>query len=162
MDVRNTSPITEIAEAIQANWAQAGIKLELIPGDGKATLTKYRARTHDIYIGQWGPDYLDPHSNAETFAINENNGEDAKSKTLAWRNAWDIPDMTKVTQAAVLERDGVKRAETYGTLQREHQQISPFVIMFQQVEVSAQRKTVGGWVIGPTSDTNFYAPIAKN
>jgi len=162
MDVRNTSPITEIAEAIQGNWAQAGIKLELIPGDGKATLTKYRARTHDIYIGQWGPDYLDPHSNAETFAINENNGEDAKSKTLAWRNAWDIPDMTKVTQAAVLERDGVKRAETYGNLQREHQQISPFVIMFQQVEVSAQRKTVGGWVIGPTSDTNFYAPIVKN
>ena len=70
--------------------------------------------------------------------------------------------MTKVTQAAVLERDGVKRAETYGNLQREHQKVSPFVIMFQQVEVSAQRKTVGGWVIGPTSDTNFYAPIAKN
>ena len=162
MDVRNTSPITEIAEAIQANLAQAGIKLELIPGDGKATLTKYRARTHDIYIGQWGPDYLDPHSNAETFAINENNGEDAKSKTLAWRNAWDIPEMTKVTQAAVLERDGTKRAETYGKLQREHQQISPFVIMFQQIEVSAQRKTIQGWVIGPTSDTNFYAPIVKN
>ena len=60
MDVRYTSPITDIAQAIQANLAQAGIKLELIPGDGKATLTKYRARTHDIYIGQWGPDYLDP------------------------------------------------------------------------------------------------------
>lgn len=162
MDVRNTSPITEIAQAIQANWSQAGVKLELLPGDGKATLTKYRARTHDIYIGQWGPDYLDPHTNAETFAINENNGEDAKSKTLAWRNAWDIPEMTKVTQAAVLEPDAAKRSETYGKLQREHQQVSPFVIMFQQVEVSAQRKSVAGWVIGPTSDTNFYAPIVKN
>ena len=105
MDVRSVNPITDIAQAIQSSWAQAGIKLELIPGDGKQTLTKYRARTHDIYIGQWGPDYLDPHTNAETFAINENNGEDAKSKTLAWRNAWDIPDMTKVTQANVLETD---------------------------------------------------------
>lgn len=162
MDVRSASPITEIAQAIQANWAQAGVKLELLPGDGKATLTKYRARTHDIYIGQWGPDYLDPHTNAETFAINENNGDDAKSKTLAWRNAWDIPEMTKVTQAAVLEPDGAKRADTYGKLQREHQQVSPFVIMFQQIEVSAQRKNVAGWVIGPTSDTNFYAPIIKN
>jgi peptide/nickel transport system substrate-binding protein len=162
MDVRSTSPITDIAQAIQANWAQAGIKVELIPGDGKATLTKYRARTHDIYIGQWGPDYLDPHTNAETFAINENNGEDAKSKTLAWRNAWDIPEMTKITQAAVLETDSAKRATTYGMLQREHQKISPFVIMFQQVEVSAQLKSVGGWVIGPSSDSNFYAPIAKN
>jgi peptide/nickel transport system substrate-binding protein len=162
MDTRSVSPITDIAQAIQASWAQAGIKLELIPGDGKQTLTKYRARTHDIYIGQWGPDYLDPHTNAETFAINENNGEDAKSKTLAWRNAWDIPEMTKVTQAAVLETDAAKRKATYEALQREHQKVSPFVIMFQQVEVSAQRKNVSGWAIGPTSDTNFYAPIAKN
>ncbi|WP_332698641.1 ABC transporter substrate-binding protein [Bosea sp. (in: a-proteobacteria)] len=162
MDVRSVNPITDIAQAIQSTWAQAGVKLELIPGDGKQTLTKYRARTHDIYIGQWGPDYLDPHTNAETFAINENNGEDAKSKTLAWRNAWDIPEMTKVTQANVLESDATKRAAVYGTLQREHQKVSPFVIMFQQVEVSAGRKGIDGWVIGPTSDTNFYAPIVKN
>ncbi len=162
MDVRNTSPIQDIAQAIQAQWGQAGIKLELIPGDGKATLTKYRARTHDIYIGQWGPDYLDPHTNAETFAINVDNTEEAKSKTLAWRNAWDIPEMTKITQAAVLETDSAKRATTYGALQREHQKISPFVIMFQQVEVSASVKAVGGWVIGPSSDSNFYNTIAKN
>ena len=162
MDTRSVNPITDIAQAIQSTWAQAGIKLEILPGDGKQTLTKYRARTHDIYIGQWGPDYLDPHTNAETFAINENNGEDAKSKTLAWRNAWDIPDMTKVTQANVLESDASKRAAVYGSLQRDHQKVSPFVIMFQQIEVSAQRKGVDNWVIGPSSDTNFYAPITKN
>lgn len=162
IDTRSVNPITDITQAIQSTWAQAGIKLEIIPGDGKQTLTKYRARTHDIYIGQWGPDYLDPHTNAETFAINENNGEDAKSKTLAWRNAWDIPEMTKVTQANVLETDAAKRAAVYGDLQRQHQKVSPFVIMFQQVEVSAQRKNVDNWVIGPSSDTNFYAPIAKN
>lgn len=162
MDTRSVSPITDIAQAIQSTWAQAGIKLELIPGDGKQTLTKYRARTHDIYIGQWGPDYLDPHTNAETFAINEDNGDDAKSKTLAWRNAWNIPEMTKVTQAAVLETNADKRKATYESLQREHQKVSPFVIMFQQIEVSADRKNVSGWVIGPSSDTNFYAPIAKN
>lgn len=162
MDVRSTSPITDIAQAIQSTWAQAGVKLELIPGDGKQTLTKYRARTHDIYIGQWGPDYLDPHTNAETFAMNENNADDAKSKTLAWRNAWDIPEMTKRTSAAVLEPDAAKRKATYEELQREHQKVSPFVIMFQQIEVSAQRKNLAGWVIGPSSDTNFYSAIVKN
>lgn len=162
MDVRSISPFTDIAQALQASWGQAGIKLELIPGDGKQTLTKYRARSHDIYIGEWGPDYLDPHTNAETFAINENNGEDAKSKTLAWRNTWDIPAMTKVTQANVLETDAAKRATVYGELQREHQRTSPFVIMFQKIEVSTQRKNVKDWVIGPSSDTNFYAPISKN
>jgi len=162
MDVRSVNPITDIAQAIQAGWAQAGIKLELIPGDGKATLTKYRARTHDIYIGQWGPDYLDPHTNAETFAINESNAEDARSKTLAWRNAWDIPEMTKTTLSAVLEPDAAKRAATYGALQREHQKTSPFVIMFQQIEVAAAAKGVSGFVIGPSSDTNLYNAIVKN
>lgn len=162
MDVRNQSPFTDIAQAIQATWAQAGVKLELIPGDGRATLTKYRARTHDIYIGQWGPDYLDPHTNAETFAINVDNKDDAKSKTLAWRNSWDIPEMTKKTQANVLETDANKRKAAYEELQREHQKTSPFVIMFQQIEVAAFRKGVEGFVVGPTSDTNFYHTIAKN
>ena len=68
MDVRNATPSTDIAQAIQASAATAGVKIELMPGDGKQTLTKYRARNQDIYIGQWGADYQDPHTNAETFA----------------------------------------------------------------------------------------------
>ena len=50
MDNRNTEPTTSMALALQATLAQAGIKLAIIPGEGKQTLTKYRARTHDIYI----------------------------------------------------------------------------------------------------------------
>ena len=162
MDTRSVPPITDIAQAIQSTFGQAGVKLELIPGDGKQTLTKYRARQHDIYIGQWGPDYQDPHTNADTFAINNDNADDAKSKPLAWRNAWDIPAMTKVTQAAVLERDPEKRKKMYEDLQREHMKVSPFVIMFQKTEVAARRKNVDGLVIGPNSDTNLYANIVKN
>ncbi|CAN1488708.1 DdpA ABC-type dipeptide transport system, periplasmic component [Rhabdaerophilaceae bacterium] len=161
MDVRNTSPIQDIAQAIQAQWAAGGVKLELLPADGRATLTKYRARTHDIYIGQWGPDYLDPHTNAETFAINESNVDDARSKTLAWRNAWEIPEMTQKTLANVLERDTAKRKAVYEELQREHQKTSPFVMLFQQIEVPAYRKNVSGFVIGPLSGANQFHGITK-
>src|SRR6185295_17157811 len=76
-----------MAESIQQTLGQAGIKLEIIPGDGKQTLTKYRARNHDIYIGQWGQDYFDPNSNAQTFASNPDNSDAGKSHTLAWRNS---------------------------------------------------------------------------
>ena len=162
MDVRSTAPITDIAQAIQATWAQAGVKLELIPGDGKQTLTKYRARQHDIYIGQWGPDYQDPHTNADTFAANPDNSDDAKAKPLAWRNAWDIPEMTKQTMALVVERDDAKRATGYEASQREHLKVSPFVTMFQQIEVAALRKNVSDFVIGPNSDTTFYWTVTKN
>jgi peptide/nickel transport system substrate-binding protein len=162
MDTRNNSPIIDIAQAIQASWAKAGVKLEIIPGDGKQTLTKYRARNHDIYIGQWGPDYQDPHTNAETFAMNVDNTDSAKSKTLAWRNSWDIPEMSKATQAAVRERDAKKREATYQALQREHQKTSPFVIMFQESEVVAHPKTVEGFIMGPSFDNNLYHAIKKN
>ena len=109
IDARNTQPVTGIAENMQQTLAQAGIKLEIIPGDGKQTLTKYRARQHDIYIGDWGSDYFDPNSNAETFTINYDNSDAGKNKTLAWRNAWDVPELTKETQAALLEKDNAKR-----------------------------------------------------
>ena len=161
MDVRNSWPTSDIAQAIQANWAKAGVKVELIPGDGKQVLTKYRARNHDIYIGQWGPDYQDPHTNAETFAMNVDNTDASKSKTLAWRNSWDIPDMTKQTQAAVRERDAKKREATYQAIQREHQRVSPFIIMFQQTEVAAHGKDVDGFVMGPSFENNLYATIKK-
>ncbi|WP_343116065.1 ABC transporter substrate-binding protein [Ostreiculturibacter nitratireducens] len=161
MDTRNTPDITGIAQAIQQTMAQAGIKLELIPGDGQQTLTKYRARNHDIYIGRWGPDYQDPHTNADTFARNPDNSDEAASKPLAWRNAWDIPEMTAEADAAVLEPDAGKRAEMYLALQRQHQEVSPFVIMFQEIEVIGRRKNVQGFVIGPSFDSNNYAGVTK-
>jgi peptide/nickel transport system substrate-binding protein len=150
-----------MALAIQATLALANIKLEIIPGEGKQTLTKYRARKHDIYIGRWGPDYMDPHTNAETFARNPDNSDDAKVKTVAWRNAWDIPELSKKTEAAVLENDTSKRAEMYLELQREVQQTSPFVIMYQDIEVLAKRANVNGFVLGPSFDSNFFQYTTK-
>lgn len=162
MDVRNTQPVTGIAESFQQTAAQAGVKVEIIPGDGKQTLTKYRARNHDIYIGQWGSDYFDPHSNAETFTANPDNADNAKSKTLAWRNAWDVPALTAKTKGALLEKDSAKRAEIYQELQKTALAESPFVIIFQQTEVAGLSGKLKGYKLGPTFDSNFLAPISKN
>ncbi|WP_035235888.1 ABC transporter substrate-binding protein [Desulfobacter vibrioformis] len=161
MDTRNFEPLTSMALSIQSTFAKAGIKLEIIPGDGKQTLTKYRARRHDIYIGDWGPDYMDPHTNANAFAHNPDNADDAKSRSLAWRNAWDIPEMTQKADAALLERDTARRARMYLDLQREHQQCSPFVIMFQKIEVVAEKANVNHFILGPNFDSNFYQYITK-
>ena len=148
--------VIDMAQVIQANWAEAGIRLESCPAT-QADADQYRARTHDIYIGRWGPDYQDPHTNADTFASNPDNADGAPySGKLAWRNAWEIPEMTAKTEAAVLEHDPAKRAAMYEELQREHQKTSPFVIMFQDVEVIAERNNVTGMIWGPSFDDNKY------
>jgi peptide/nickel transport system substrate-binding protein len=161
MDAQNVQPFSDVAQAIQATFGQAGVKVDIIPADQKQVITKFRARNHDIVLLRWGPDYQDPHTNAETFAVNEDNSDQARSKTLAWRNSWDIAEMSRKTLAAVTERDAEKRATMYEELQREHQKVSPFVIMFQEIEVAARRKNVDGFVMGPSFDTNLYGGIAK-
>jgi peptide/nickel transport system substrate-binding protein len=160
-DVRNTQPVTGIAESFQQTAAQAGVKIEIIPGDGKQTLTKYRARNHDLYIGQWGMDYWDPNTNADAFTSNPDNGDDAAVKSLAWRNAWDIPELTEQVKAALLERDNDKRAELYQKLQQEALDSSPFVMIYQQIEVAGVRGNVKGYRLGPSFDSNPLAPVTK-
>jgi peptide/nickel transport system substrate-binding protein len=162
MDTRNTQPVTGIAESFQQTLAQAGITLEIIPGDGKQTLTKYRARNHDMYIGDWGMDYFDPHSNAETFTSNPDNSDATKSKTLAWRNAWDVPDLTKTTADALVEKDPAKRAETYRQLQKTVLSTGPFIVIYQKTEVAGLRRNVNGLKLGPSFDTNFVDRVWKN
>ena len=161
IDMRTIQPVQGITEAFQQTAKQAGIDIEIIPGDGKQTLTKYRARTHDMYIGQWGADYWDPHSNADTFTRNPDNGDDAKAKPLAWRNAWAIPELTKQSDAAILERDAGKRKKMYEDLQAEFRKTSPFIMLYQQTEVAAYRTNVTGLKLGPTFNTNDMFRVSK-
>ena len=163
MDVRTTYPAQDIAQAVQANWAQAGIKVDLIPATGARRSTKYRARTHDIYIGQWGPDYQDPHTNAETFAMNADNSDDAKSKTLAWRNAWNIPEMTKADGGrGAGARCQEARADLPGAAARASEDLAlhHHVPGDGSVARRARRRRVRR--SGPSFDNNFYTAIPKN
>ncbi|MGD9017098.1 MAG: ABC transporter substrate-binding protein, partial [Desulfobacterales bacterium] len=64
--------------------------------------------------------------------------------------------------AAVKEKDPAKRARMYQEIQREHQETSPFVIMFQDIEVAAEGANVKGFVLGPSFDSNFYRFVTKD
>lgn len=161
MDMRTVQPVQGITEAFQQTAKRAGIDIEILPGDGKQVLTKYRGRTHDMFIGQWGTDYWDPHTNADTFVRNPDNADNAKSKPLAWRNSWAIPELTKKADAAILERDTAKRKAMYEDMQADFRKNSPFIMLFQQTEVAAMRSNVDGLKLGPTFDTNFMFVVSK-
>jgi peptide/nickel transport system substrate-binding protein len=161
LDVRNTSPWSDVAQALQASFAAAGITLEIIAADDKQVLTKYRARHHEIFLGEWGPDYPDPHSNAEAFAFNDDNSEGAARKTPAWRSFWSDPGMNAAVAAAMAERDVERRAALYRDLERAHQRSAPFVFLFQRQEIAAHPVDVDGLVLGLASDQTRYAGIHK-
>jgi len=160
--VREAQERIEIAQSLQNSFAKAGIKASITVGTGKQTLSKYRAREFQIYVGAWGPDYPDPNTNAGTFAYNPDNSDEAKATgLLAWRNAWSIPEMSKETQAAVQEGDRVKRAAMYEAIQREHQKTSPFAVMFQKIEQTGRRTNVKNFNVGAAITAASYWPVTK-
>ena len=81
-----------------------------------------------MLIENWGPDFMDPHTNADTFARNTDNSDAPKSKPLAWRNSWDIPELSKRTDMAVRERDADKRKQMYLDLQKDVMDQGPIMI----------------------------------
>lgn len=151
MDTTNKSETRALAASIQNTMAKAGVNIIIKIADNKTTLTKYRASEHDIYIGQWGSDYQDPHSNAEGFLM----------APLAKRNQWLVPENETAVLAARDEKDGAKRAQMYVDLQKQALEDSPYIILFQQVENAAILNNVKGFVIGPTFDLNLYSDVVK-
>lgn len=162
IDSLNTSPYMEIAQSLQQTLGEAGITAEIVPQDGSALWPKYRARRHGLILARWSPDYVDPHSNADSFAHNPDNSEEAQlTGVLAWRNAWADEEITALAAAARSETDLDARKTMYEELQLKHQANSPFVIMFQQNEQVARRTNVEGFVSGSNFDLVFYRNVTK-
>lgn len=161
LDVPGVSPWIDVAQALQAGFAQAGVRLVILPGEGQATLTKYRARRHQLFLGEWQPDYPDPQSNADAFAVAPDLGPDAAEKTLAWRNDWQDESAARLAAAAAIEPDAERRASLLGALQDEVRRRGPYIFLFQQVEQAAHRAGVDGLVIGSSPEQTRYAGIAK-
>jgi peptide/nickel transport system substrate-binding protein len=161
LDVQSAPPHSDIAQVLQANFAAVGIRLRVLPAENRAVITKTRARQHELALVRWGADYFDPHTNAETFNMNPDNGDDARNRTLAWRSSWKDDDLTARAVAALRETDAEKRVQMYADMQRDHQRRSPFAIMMQEIEMIASRANVQGLDFGPMSDRAQYHGIVK-
>jgi peptide/nickel transport system substrate-binding protein len=160
--VREAQERIEIAQSLQNTFAQAGIKLNITVGTAKAILGRYRARDLDMYMGAWGPDYPDPHTNAGTFAYNPDNSDAAKATgLLAWRNAWDTGGLTEKVAAAVVEGDRDVRAQMYKDIQAEFRDIAPFAILFQKIEQTGRSDKVQNLNLGGAITAVSYWPVTK-
>ena len=160
--VREAQERIEIAQSVQNTLAQAGITMNITVGTAKAILGRYRARELDVYLGAWGPDYPDPHTNAGTFAYNPDNSTEAQATgLLAWRNSWDTGGLTAKVDAAVVENDRDTRAQMYKDIQAEFRDTSPFVVMFQQIEQTARAENVMHFSTGQAITAASYWTVTK-
>ncbi len=161
LDAPNFAPFTNMAQSVQSTMAQGGVKVNIVSAEMKPLLTKYRAREHQMLMVYWGPDYMDPHTNADGFITNTDNSDDAAQKPLAWRNAWQSEDLNAKVVAAAGERDEATRKQDYIDLQKDLLDQGPYIIMFQSTAQLAERSNVEGYVQGPSSDVTYYNLTTK-
>jgi peptide/nickel transport system substrate-binding protein len=161
MDYISQAPYADIAQAIQADLAAIGIKVQLMPGEQKQVITKTRARQHQLAMLVWGTDYFDPNSNAQAWCENPDDSDASKLKILAWRSHFVDKDLTAASQAAVRELDPAKRIALYQTMQRQFMDRAPFAMLLQKNAVAVLGKGVSGFHDGPMPDYTKYAQITK-
>jgi peptide/nickel transport system substrate-binding protein len=161
LDAPNSPPYDLLAQAIQGTMGEAGVNIFIAVGDTKQVATKYRAREHELVLTSWGPDFLDPEANAGSFAWNPDNSDTAPYKPLAWRNVWDIPQLTQRVNALMLETDAARREQGYLAIEKLLQDSSPYVFLFQLVDTWASRPSVTGIIEGLLGDQIFYFKTTK-
>lgn len=161
--VRDLRSYIDTAQALQASMAEVGLTLEIEQMTGAQVLDAYRAREVPIFLGEWGPDYADPNTNAATFAWNPDNSDEANATgLLAWRNAYAVPeDMAAATEAATLEQDSEKRAQMYRDIQTQYQEEAPIIPLFQRIEPTGLQENVQNWNTGRSVTSVMYHQVAK-
>ena len=161
MDHFASAPYSTIAQALQADFAAIGVKVQLLAGERKQVTTKMRARQFQLTLMSWFPDYLDPNSNAQAFCYNADDSENAKVKIPAWRAHYFDKAQTEAVDTAAKELSDAKRLAIYAKMQRDFMQSAPFLFLLQQNEVDVERKGVSGIQIGALPDYTHYAAIMK-
>ena len=161
MDHYSAQPYPAIAQTLQANLAEIGIKLNLLAAENRQVLTKMRAREHEMILSAWGTDYFDPNSNVDTFCVNADNSDDAANKPFAWRSHFQDDKLAALSVEARDEQDTATRIEKYLALQDLYMHNSPFALMMQTSTTAACRPNVEGIRLGSLSDSHSYAGTSK-
>ena len=154
LDHLDATPQPEVAQSIQSSLAKIGIKVQLNKMVGAQLYPKYRAQKHDLILGAWGPDYIDPHTNAQPFA-------DHTAKQLAYRNVYYNDQTAKMVQEAGVEMDNDKRIAIYKAANKIIQEDGPYVFLYQPLYLHAVRNTVQGFLPGSNLQLTKLYPVSK-
>ena len=148
------TPFPELAQALQNALAKIGIKVKLEKLVTSQLWPKYRAQKHQLLLARWGPDYIDPHTNAQPFA-------DYKAKQLCWRNVYYNDETSALIEQASQEMDNDKRIALYQKANDIIQADGPYAFIMQPMYEHAVRNNVEGFYAAPSFDLWRLYPISK-
>jgi peptide/nickel transport system substrate-binding protein len=131
-----------LAQRVQANLQDIGLKVELAGAPVGTWLDKYRNGTMAFGLSLWGPDYPDP---ADYLAFMP--GELVGTR-VGWPKGSDRALERLVARARVTTSDAA-RAPIYRQIQQRLNQTGPYFPLIQPTQVFASTKDLRGAVFNP-------------
>jgi peptide/nickel transport system substrate-binding protein len=142
--------IGTLAQKVQADLAEAGINVQLKPGDIGVTLENYRNGKESFGLWLWGPDFLDP---LDRLAFTPGGKVGVR---VNWGEEDASAELVQLVKQAQVATDPAERAEVFMAIQQRSLDESPFAFLVQsgvQVAYNANLQgftyTSGLWRINP-------------
>ena len=162
MDYISASPNSEIAQAIQADLAAIGIKVQLLPGERKQVITKTRARQHQLAMLQLGHRLL--RSELQRAGMvresRRQRPEQAEDPRLAQPFRGQGADRANRRPRCA---NSIPQSASRSTrpCSKQFMERAPFAMLLQQNAVAVLGKGVSGFKVGPMPDYTHYSAIRK-
>ena len=140
-----------LAQRVQANLQDIGVKVELAGAPVGTWLDKYRGGTMAFGLSLWGPDYPDP---ADYLAFMP--GE-LVGVRVGWPKGGDAALERLAATARVTTNDRV-RGPIYGAIQRRLNQSGPYFPLIQPTQVFVATSDLRGAVFNPLYSIDVRLP----
>ncbi len=151
------APFNDIATAVQASLAQAGIRAEILQGNGTQVYGRMTDRDFSMVVGRSGAQMPNVLGAIQAYTSNIDNGPDGPTNSLAWRTSWDIPELTELTAAAREELDDDRRIALYEEIQELLiASDPPLLAIAAATQPAAVRASVNGLIEQQSRSPHFF------
>ncbi|MBO8141524.1 MAG: ABC transporter substrate-binding protein [Firmicutes bacterium] len=133
----------QIGLALQAQLAEAGIRLELEPFAYATMRERLGAGEFDIAVGNWTPDFADPYMFMNYWFDSDFGGLPGN------RSFYSNPEVDRLIRQAAVMTDIRERTRLYQEAQRIVVDEAAYVYLYQQGYQVAMRDNVEGYVFNP-------------
>ncbi len=151
----NPSPL-KTAELIQADLAQVGITVNIVPVEGRFQEARLMEMSHDLTLSGWSTDSNDPDSFFRPLL------SCAAIRSQTNYAHWCDPEFDELLQKALRSQQLSARIEYYQQAQRILEQQLPLLPLASSLRLQAYRYDIKGLVLSPFGNSSFAGVFREN
>ncbi|MFC0225889.1 ABC transporter substrate-binding protein SapA [Serratia aquatilis] len=144
----NPSPL-KMAELLQADLAQVGINLTIVPVEGRFQEASLMEMNHDLTLTGWSTDSNDPDSFFRPLL------SCAAIRSQTNYAHWCDPEFDEVLQDALISQQLAQRIDKYQQAQKILEQQLPLLPLASSLRLQAYRYDIKGLVLSPFGNSSF-------